>query len=232
MIIGNKNTSLAGKIICIDPGHGGKDPGCIGPAGTQEKVVNLQVCLKLKDILEKTGAKVVITRDKDLPAGDELGLQARCDIANTSKADIFVSIHHNANNKPEIKGTETYYYTYGSKESYNLAKITQNDVVEAIKTNSRGALPAGFYVLKYTNMPAILLEVGYLSNKEEEKFISLPATQDLAVEGIKKAITEYFKITPSQMEEIPAVKPGIIIPETPPGDGLDLRKPAAGVRII
>jgi N-acetylmuramoyl-L-alanine amidase len=214
---------LKGKKICLDPGHGGKDPGAVGVEGTKEKDVNLQIALKEKALLEESGAKVVMTRTSDPAADSEVTLKERVDTANDADADIFISIHHNAAPNPEAKGTETYYYGHGSKESYTLSKLTQNEVVDAIGTESRGAFPSNFYVVKYTKMPAILLEVGFLSNRNEEKFLIEEQTQDKVAEGMRKAIISYFTVSPANMENPPAPKPGEQLPDTPPGDPVPAR---------
>jgi len=220
MIISNNpaNQPLRGKKICLDPGHGGRDPGAQGKL-VDEKDVNLQVALKEKAVLESLGADVVMTRSDDLKPGAELELQERCDIANKAKVDVFVSIHHNANPKPEVKGTESYYYAEGSKESFNLAKMSAKETSAAAETINRGAFPCHFYVLKHTDMPAMLMEMGYLSNREEEKFISQPVTQDKLAAGMAKAILTWFTTSPSNMEEKPPLKQGVPLPEEPPPHG-------------
>lgn len=187
---------LKGKIIVIDPGHGGSDTGAIGPDNIQEKTVNLAVALKVKALLEEAGAKVVMTRtdDRDVyapnaSASEELG--ARAEIGNKSKADVFVDIHANSFGNPQISGTGTYYY---QKSIYDklLAQSIQNDVVSAAGLNDRGIYPANFYVLKHTFMPAMLIELGFLSNPDEEKLLNTPQFQQKLAQGIVNGLDNFF----------------------------------------
>ncbi|MDQ7826452.1 MAG: N-acetylmuramoyl-L-alanine amidase [Candidatus Eremiobacteraeota bacterium] len=161
-------SSLKDKKICIDPGHGGDDPGAVGPTRLTEKEANLDIALNLKQYFESKGARVIITRDTDTSLTDAVSgsteLGARVKVANESKADIFVSIHNNASDNPETGGTETYYYKKGSAASKLLAKTVFDHQVEKLGLHPRGAFPAQFYVIKYTDMPAVLSESAFMSN--------------------------------------------------------------------
>ena len=114
----DKITALSGKIIVIDPGHGGNDSGAIGPTGVMEKNVTLKVALELRKLLEAEGAKVILTRETDrtvsekgAKASDIEELGARCDVGNRAGADIFISIHADSFTRPEARGTTGYYYS-------------------------------------------------------------------------------------------------------------------------
>ncbi|MEG6567552.1 N-acetylmuramoyl-L-alanine amidase [Thermoanaerobacterium saccharolyticum] len=148
-------------LIVVDPGHGGSDSGAIG-YGYFEKDINLSVSLKLRDVLEVNGIDVILTRDKDMT----LELSERCDIANRNKADYFVSIHCNSFKDSSEKGTETYSYP-GSTSGAKLAKGVQQAIVTNLKTTDRGVKTANFYVLHHTNMPSILVELGFITNKDD-----------------------------------------------------------------
>jgi N-acetylmuramoyl-L-alanine amidase len=195
-VIFNYTPGLKGKIIAIDPGHGGTDSGAIGPNNIQEKTITLAVALQVKDLLEQAGAKVVMTRtdDRDVyapndSAVDELG--ARAEVANKNKADIFVDIHANSFGNPKVGGTGTYYY---QKSVYDklLAQSIQDSVVSADGLNDRGIYPANFYVLKHTLMPAILIELGFISNPDEETLLNTPQFQQKLVQGIVNGLDSFF----------------------------------------
>ena len=121
-----ESTRLLGKIICLDPGHGGLDTGSTGATGTKEKDNTLATALLLRERLEKNGATVIMTRDSDKEASfagvspeDELG--ARVDVANDAGADIFISIHNDSFASSSVSGTTTYHY--GDSESVRLAGL-------------------------------------------------------------------------------------------------------------
>jgi N-acetylmuramoyl-L-alanine amidase len=228
--------------VCIDPGHGGAQPGTFGKT-TKEKDLTLKVALQLGKILEENlpDVKVVYTRKTDMT----IGLKERAKVANDNHADLFVSIHANSlpDNTPEAKkqsiyGTETYvlglhktqeslevamrensvillednyeekYQGFDPKspESYILFSLTQSanhessirlaSLVEEqfgkrAGRNSRGVKQAGFQVLWETAMPAVLIEIGYLSNTKEEKELNDPAVQEFIASAIYRAIREY-----------------------------------------
>jgi N-acetylmuramoyl-L-alanine amidase len=187
---------LKNKVIAIDPGHGGSDPGAVGLAKAQEKTVNLEVALKVKSLLEKAGAKVLMTRqdDRDVygpnaSAVDEL--KARTTVANLKKADIFLSIHSNAAVNRAADGTSTYYY---QKTAYDalLARNLQAGMVQAGGLKDRGSFPANFYVVKRTIMPAALVELAFLSNPAEEKLLLNPQFQQKMAQGIVQGLENFF----------------------------------------
>jgi len=192
-----ESNRLSNKIICLDPGHGGSDPGAIGPAGTMEKDNTLAIALLLRDKLEKNGAKVVMTRDSDrdvaypnASAEEELG--TRVDIANDANAHIFISIHNDSFTNPAASGTTTFHY--GDAESIRLANCIQKALVEGLGTKDRGARYASFYVIRYTNMPAVLVEVAFISNPEEEILLNSSDGRANAAESIFQGIVKYFKV--------------------------------------
>ncbi len=189
------NARLAGKVICLDPGHGGSDPGAVGPTGTMEKDNTLAIALLLKEKLEKNGATVVITRDSDTEvacATDLEELCARVEVANHADADLFISIHNDAFTSNTAAGTTTFHY--GGKESIKLAGLIQQNLVEKLGTKNRGCRFASFYVLRYTNMPSILIEVAFISNIVEEMLLSSVDGRDNAAESICNGVLKYFKV--------------------------------------
>ncbi len=192
-------TALSGKLIAIDPGHGGNDAGAIGPTGVMEKTVTLNVALELKKLLEAEGATVIMTRDSDTTvsakgakASDIEELGARCDVGNRAGAHIFISIHADSFTRPEARGTTGYYYSKGSGAGQKLADCIRRNLVEQLGTPSRGTQPCNFYVVKNTDMPATLIELGFISNKDEEKLLGSPEGVRKAAQGILDGIEDYF----------------------------------------
>ncbi len=195
----NTLTALKGRKIVIDPGHGGNDAGAIGPTGVMEKNVTLKVATELKRLLEAEGAQVILTRyddstvsPKGAAASDIEELGARCDVANRNNADIFISIHADAFTRPEARGTTGYYYSKGSGRGQQLADAIRRNLVEQLGTPSRGTQPCNFYVVKNTDMPATLIELGFISNKEEEKLLDSVDGVKRAAQGILDGIEDYF----------------------------------------
>ncbi len=193
--IPDPNISLEGRVIAIDPGHGGPDPGAIGQAGTKEKDITLDVAKRLAKLLEARGAKVVMTRTQDV----DVGLYERTQKANKAKADIFISIHINANTDRSYTGTSTYIYsgTESSqsarvKESERLAKLVQSELVSSLKTRDIGVKKADFVVLRTSNMPAVLAELAFISNAAEEKLIRSEDFKNKAAGALAKAVGSYF----------------------------------------
>lgn len=192
----NFTPGLKGKIIAIDPGHGGSDSGAIGPGKTEEKTVTLAVALQVKTLLEQAGAKVYMTRmdDRDVyapndSAVDELG--ARALIGNENKADIFLDIHANSFQNPKVGGTGTYYY---QKSIYDklLAQSLQEGAVNVDGLTNRGIYPANFYVLKHTLMPSSLIELAFISNPNEEIMLNSPPFQQKIAQGIVNGLENFF----------------------------------------
>lgn len=154
--------------ICLDPGHGGEDPGT-GGFGVLEKEMNLSIAISCKNILEKEGIRVVMTRAKD----EFIGLKERTVISNKQNAEVFCSIHCNGAKNINAYGFETYHFPY-SLEGLKLANCVHKSVVnkrELVRSN-RGVKKAKFKVLKDTYCPSILVEVGFLTNKEDSRIIT------------------------------------------------------------
>ncbi len=192
--------------IVLDAGHGGADSGAVGPNGLTEKEVNLDIAKRTRGLLRGAGYPVVMTRETDIspnsPPRDLTGngtinvaddLQARADIANRAKAAVFVAIHNNASLASGAGGTETYYWSgVGSdSDSARLAKVIQKAIVSEIGLASRGVLGANFYVLRRTNMPAALVEGGFISNPVEEALLGNPSFRQKIARGIFRGIERY-----------------------------------------
>lgn len=176
-------------MVVLDAGHGGEDGGTVEQAAT-EKEINLAVVLKLKELLEEQGIRVVLTRDKDI----FMKLEERVQIANGEKADLFISIHCNYYEKDSsIYGLECYYCKSGEEGKHYAERIMET-IEESKNIVSRNVKPADYYILKNTTVPAVLVEIGYLSNyNERNQLMSEEYQEKLAgelVKGIVKGMEE------------------------------------------
>ncbi|RKE04722.1 N-acetylmuramoyl-L-alanine amidase [Marinifilum flexuosum] len=223
------------KTVVIDAGHGGKDPGALGKT-SREKDIVLNISLKLGGYIKKyfPNVNVVYTRKTDV----FIPLNKRSEIANKHKADLFISIHANANNNSRIRGTETYtlglhktkenlevamkenavmqyeddwstkyegfdpnnpasYIIFNLMQGVNrdksisMAELTEHQFKNRVGRHSRGVREAGFWVLKQVSMPSILVEVGFISNPTEEKFLKTKKGQDYLASAIFRAFRAY-----------------------------------------
>ena len=174
--------------VMIDPGHGGSEPGAPGTI-RREKELNLAVALKLRDELERRGFNVIMTRDRDTT----VPLRQRVEIANASPADIFVSIHHDAAHNTAARGYSIFAPRDCSDftaESTVLAAAIQGEIVKLPHVVDRGVRFANFRVL-HSAMPSVLLELGFVSNRDEEKMINDPGRQGLEAAAIADGIANY-----------------------------------------
>lgn len=174
--------------VCLDAGHGGHDPGAVGPAGTKEKDITILVAHQVKKHLEDEFEIIMIRYDDVfVPLAD------RSRRANSAKADVFVSIHCNSANVSTANGVETFHYP-GSKKGEKLATHIQNELVKASGLRDRGVKTSSkLWVLKETAMPAILTELGFLNNPEEEKVIREIPYQLKCAKAIAQGIELYVK---------------------------------------
>ena len=188
---------VAGHTVVLDAGHGGSDTGAVGPSGVTEASVTLAVTQDLRDILQNSGAHVVMTRDRDVDvygpnasAHDEL--QARVDVgARVPAAEVFLSIHCNAFSNPGAHGMETYYYP-GSSAGARFATILNEELEKAGGLFNRGVKTANFYVIKHSSMPATLAELAFITNAREEQLLNNAQYQMKLAEAIARAIGRYF----------------------------------------
>lgn len=176
-------------IIVIDPGHGGRDVGAIGPNNLLEKEIVLQIALKLGNLLKQQGIKVIYTRDHDYT----MALSERAELANKIDADYFISIHANSSTDTSANGTEIYIYRKGG-EAERLAYQVQKELIRGIKTRDRGIKTANFIVLKESVMPAILIEVAFISHDKECEELKREAFLQATSRGIASGIYRYLGI--------------------------------------
>lgn len=176
--------------VVIDPGHGGEDPGSEGVNGLYEKDFTLNLSLKVVERLkENPELKVFMTRDEDafLSAKE----RHRPKFANKLQADMYISIHGNTYRNSSVSGTETYYY---QEESLDLANIIHKHLINATKFSDRGVRKEEYFVLKDTTMPSVLLEIGYLTNPQEEQMMFREDFQETVADAIYEGILEYFNM--------------------------------------
>lgn len=174
--------------VVIDAGHGGSDPGAISYSGKYEKDFTLPIALKTAERLEaeKMIVPILIRKDDTYTSPSE-----RAALANSLGADLFVSIHMNASDSKSVKGTETYYWR---EDSLAFAKIVHQELLNAVGSNDRKVKRERFVVVRETTMPAVLLEIGFISNKEEEEKLLNEQTQDRIADAIVAAIQRYFQL--------------------------------------
>ncbi|WP_338555152.1 N-acetylmuramoyl-L-alanine amidase family protein [Paenibacillus sp. KS-LC4] len=176
------------KIVVIDPGHGGAEPGKVALTGLQEKILNLTLSLKVEQLLKQVSAiNVVMTRTDDTT----LSLSSRAQLANALNADMFVSVHANSFTTSTPSGTETY---YARDSSIPLAKTIHRYLLEATGLKDRGVKYNNYHVIRETTMPAVLLETGFMSNPSDLAVITNEAVQMRMATGIVEGIKEYLGI--------------------------------------
>lgn len=203
-VIAPAGEAVAGKIIVIDPGHGGIDPGAKTDAGLCEKEIVLDIGLRLKRLLSRAGMYVTLTRENDVDLSNQPGvegmgfatrkradLSARVRMANEKKADLFLSIHANSFPGAVWSGAQTF-YDQANEEGRNLAICVQTELVRQLGPNHRKAKTGRFRVLTDTHMPAALVEVGFLSNPREANLLADPGYRQRVAESIYQGLINYF----------------------------------------
>lgn len=186
---------LDAKIV-LDAGHGGWDPGKTGTGGKNEKELNLSVVEKLAEYLEQGGAEVILTRSSDDALGDgkRTDMAERKRIVNESDADILISIHQNAFPSAKAKGAQVFYHN-SSGNGKVLAECVQESLRSRVDgSNHRQAKEnTDYYILRTTEVPAVIVECGFLSNYEEEKLLNDEAYQEKLAWAIYCGVLDYFE---------------------------------------
>ena len=177
---------LNSKTVVIDAGHGGHDTGALR-GRVQEKDLTLQIAQKIVKYLNEMGIiNIIMTRETD----KYLTLDERVQISNLHNTAIFVSVHINASKKPEINGIETHYYT---ENGYRAAKILHKELVSAVNAEDRGLFKSRFYVIKNTEAPAVLLELGFISNSSECSALASEERQNNSAKAIADGIFNFLR---------------------------------------
>jgi len=172
---------FAFTTVVIDPGHGGHDRGGIPGQRVAEKTMTLDTARRLEALLQEAGFRTIMTRRTD----DFVSLPQRVAIANAQRNAIFVSIHYNAAPREAAEGFETYYY---SKRSAKLAAACYSRIVQSWWGSRRGVRTRGFYVIRKTNIPSVLVEPGFLTNGREAGMISRPEVRQRIASLLAAAI--------------------------------------------
>ena len=204
------NLPLTGKIILLDPGHGGPDGGA-GDKNALEKEIALEVSLKVRDYLQQQGALVLMTRedDRDLAPDGTRGysrrkvedLKKRLEMINTSGAEFFISIHLNAIPSPRWSGAQTF-YTTRLNENGRAAKFIQDELRRNLENTTRKAKVLNdVYILKNADIPGSLVEIGFLSNPAERANLKKEDYQDKVAASIYTGILRYFSSEKELVEE-------------------------------
>lgn len=195
------NRDLQKKIVLIDPGHGGIDGGAVSKNGTVEKHINLNICLQLKEKLEKKGYKVIMTREEDKGLYSENSrskkmedLNKRCEIKEKCNCDMFISIHLNKFPQSKYYGAQVWHSR--NTESKELADIVQKNLIEDLdKENKRQPKDAKdmYKILRCNDtIPSVIVECGFLSNEREEQLLKDEGYQEKIAKSIAKSVDEYF----------------------------------------
>ena len=199
--LGNWSLPLSGKIILLDPGHGGPDGGAES-GDTLEKDIALEITLKVRDYLQEQGALVVMTRETDTDLADPNtrgysrrkveDLRKRLNMINDSDNDFFASIHLNAIPSARWSGAQTFYAPH-HKENARAAKFIQEELRKNLENTTRKAKPINeVYILKHAEKPGILVEVGFLSNPAERANLKKESYQEKVADSIYRGILRYF----------------------------------------
>lgn len=186
---------VSDKVIVIDAGHGASDGGAVGLSGTSEKEINLEIAMRLKELLEKTGAQVIVTRADDEPLADSKreDMRLRKNIRDKSDADIFVSIHMNKFPESKYSGAQVFYSP--DEESKRLGEAIQDSMKTILNpNNNRVAKKAedSIYILKKSSVPSVIVECGFLSNPEEEQLLKSRDYQEKVAWSVYSGIIDYF----------------------------------------
>ncbi len=229
--IRDRQAPVSGLII-IDPGHGGKERGAVGPTGIKEKDICLAIAKKLEKLIKKSGLRAILTRSRDY----DISLEERTAVANKHQADLFISIHVNASPRPSTRGIETFFLSLEAsddearmvaafenkafgfegkgvkelgdlefilwdmaqteylEESSRLAELIQVYLVQFLNSKDRGVKQAPFYVLMGVAMPAVLVEVGFVSNSLEGERLSSDYIQEKIARALFKSILSFQRL--------------------------------------
>ncbi len=200
------NLPLSGKVIVLDPGHGGIDGGALSNTGAVEKDLTLSISKQLRDYLQEAGALVLMTREEDRDLAGEgtrqirqrkiEDLKRRVDIVNDTGADLFISLHMNAIPSPKWSGAQTF-YNRAIPENEALAKFVQDEVRRNLENTTRQAKPIhNVFLLKHAKIPGILIEAGFLSNPTEAALLQTEEYQGKVAASIYQGVVRFYTNEP------------------------------------
>jgi N-acetylmuramoyl-L-alanine amidase len=214
--------SLRGKVIALDAGHGGIDPGALGPDGLQEDAVVLAVTQQLEGMLEHSGALVIMTRGADEsttgattsgPNGrTRINLERRVQLVNAAAADVVVSIHANSYPDASSHGAQTFYQGR-FPESRVLADLVQKQLKRLTGETRRSISEhINHYILNHTDMPGVTVEIGFLTNPREAQLLATPAYRQRVAYAVFVGLAEWFSRLPPPAQRGGT---GVIAPSSP-----------------
>jgi N-acetylmuramoyl-L-alanine amidase len=192
---------VSGRKVVIDAGHGGGDPGAKSVTGIVEKHLNLDIALRLKKYLSRVGVYCIMIRETDrdyfgsgngYSTSKRRDLSHRIQIANQSKADVFVSIHANSFPQNIYHGAQTF-YSKNNPESQRLAEAIQEQLVSSLGPNHRKAKKGDFWILELTEMPGVIIETGFLSNPEEARLLATEQYREQLALAIYHGLIKFFQ---------------------------------------
>ncbi|NRD76841.1 N-acetylmuramoyl-L-alanine amidase [Bacillus sp. BRMEA1] len=187
--IPNSQGPLKGKTIVLDPGHGGKDDGATSITGTHEKALTLATAKRVEQKLENAGANVIMTRTNDT----YIPLNQRANLSNQNDADAFISFHYNWTDKPSINGLTDYYYK-AARDS-RLASDLLKAVAKTTGLNNDGTSFDNLEVLRNNAQPCTLIELGFLSNKQDDSVVESNDYPNTVAQGVYQGLLDYFSNT-------------------------------------
>ncbi len=188
------------RCIVIDCGHGGSDPGKVGINDALEKDINLAVGRKVRELLEAEGVRVVMTREEDagLYSADaenkkSQDMKRRCALIDEHLPVFTVSIHQNSYHEEYVRGAQVFYYSH-SEEGKKLAEILQTKLIEGLdpKNTRKPKANDSYYLLVHTKSPTVIVECGFLSNREEADLLTQDAYQEKAAQAVLAGIKAYL----------------------------------------
>lgn len=188
------------RLVVIDAGHGGSDPGKVGINGALEKDINLQIALLVKQFLEADDVEVVMTRegegglyDEDASNKKVQDMKRRIALIEENAPQVTISIHQNSYPEEYVHGAQVFYYT-GSKPGQALAETIQKNIVEMVDAENNRQVKANdsYYLLKKTKVPIVIVECGFLSNQTEAEKLCSPLYQEKVAWAIHMGIIQYL----------------------------------------
>lgn len=195
------SAELVKGTVVIDPGHGGEDGGAVGINQVMEKDINLPIALLLRDLFVNNGYRVVMTREEDCDLGDQSlnsvaerkrsDMRSRVELIGEAKADLVLSIHQNHFEQSKYKGAQIF---YAAEQSKNLAEVLQKTIISDVQPeNNRLAKKSdSIFLLNKTQIPAVIVECGFISNPEEAEKLTQADYQQQLAEAIYKGACEYL----------------------------------------
>lgn len=193
LVVDLSTSPARGHLVALDPGHGGRDPGAIGPSGLREADVVLDIGLLIRDLLAADGVRVMMVRDTDTTV--ELADRPR--MARDAGATLFVSLHANASARAAVNGSETYYLT---PQSLALAQMIQDELGIVLGIPSRGIKTASFLVLRDSGVPTVLVETAFISHTEDETRLRDQVFRHRIAEAVYRGITRFVAVYPAPQQ--------------------------------